>query len=132
MIFVDTGLFIALARKHDEKHARAREVYGEIRASGEALFFSESVFGETVSYARRHDGAEAAYLKGKELLEMQGFTMIFQSRIEVEHALQIMHKFAFASYTDALTVSMMQSRGIRKIASFDSEFDKVPGVERIF
>ena len=128
---MDTGIFIALAISTDENHQKAGQVYAKVKASGETLVLSESIFGELVSFLRRKQNPEKAYERGEALLQTQEVLVISQTLKEMRDCLPLLKKYGFASYTDALTVAMMQSRGINKIASFDSEFDKVPGITRI-
>ncbi len=132
MIFVDTGVFVALAKKTDENYQRAVAVYAALKESGETLVLSEGIFGEVVNFLRRKEGTIMAVERGEALLQTQEVILLMQTEKEAKESLPLLKKYQFASYTDALTLSMMQSRGIKKIASFDSEFDKVPGIERIF
>lgn len=132
MIYIDTGFLIALLRPQDDYHARAGELRKELAMKPELLALSENVLGEFTTFVRRKYDAKTALKESLEVLESERLTLVFQTETEVLQALELLAKYSFASYTDALTISIMQSRGIRKIASFDSEFDKVQGVERIF
>jgi predicted nucleic acid-binding protein len=50
----------------------------------------------------------------------------------VEKAKQIVLAYRHLSARDAVHLAVMQQRGISRIFSFDSGFDTVPGVTRIF
>ena len=50
----------------------------------------------------------------------------------IEKAKQIVLAYRHLSARDAVHLAVMQERGISRIFSFDSGFDTVPGVTRIF
>jgi predicted nucleic acid-binding protein len=53
-------------------------------------------------------------------------------RAAVEKAKQIVLAYRHLSARDAVHLAVMEQRGISRILSFDSGFDTVPGVARIF
>lgn len=53
-------------------------------------------------------------------------------RAAVEKAKQIVLAYRHLSARDAVHLAVMEQRGISRILSFDSGFDTVPGVTRIF
>ena len=53
-------------------------------------------------------------------------------RSAVEKAKQIVLAYRHLSARDAVHLAVMEQRGISRILSFDSGFDTVPGVTRIF
>ena len=50
----------------------------------------------------------------------------------VENAKQVVLAYRHLSARDAVHLAVMEQRGISRILSFDSGFDTVPGVTRIF
>lgn len=131
MILLDTGFLIALFRRGDEYHTRASELQIQLDASGESLLFPECVLAEFASYIRRSDGAQRAAEASLALLELKRGSLVFPTELEVRNAFAVLKKFSFSSYADALLVALADSRGIRKIASFDSDFDRVRGITRL-
>ncbi|OIO24604.1 hypothetical protein AUJ14_05725 [Candidatus Micrarchaeota archaeon CG1_02_55_22] len=131
MIFVDTGVFIALARVADEHHSRAVSLSHELEASGETLVFSEAILAEFASYVSRYHGPAAARDESVKLMESSALSLVVPTPAEIRGALDALKQYSFSSYADALSVTLMQGRGIRRIASFDSDFDRVKGLKRI-
>ena len=129
---LDTGFFIALTRENDERHSRANEIERELAERGEAMFFTESVLGEFASSIARHDNPKLAHFKAEQLLQSQRLSVVLSTEAEVAEALSLLGQYRFSSYADAISVSVMKSRGIKRIVSFDAEFDRVPGIKRIF
>lgn len=132
MIILDAGFFVALARQNDESHSRADEIERELAEGGESLFFTESVLGEFASLLAKRDSPRLAHLKAEQLLQSRRLTLILSTGLEVAEAPSLLGQYGFSSYSDALSVSVMKSRGIKKIVSFDSDFDRAPGIKRIF
>jgi len=132
MILLDTSFFVGTYRERDAYHQRAGEVFRQVSATGEELQVLESAVGETATFLRRNDGAKTASEKSLQILHSHDWKMLTPSVSEVGEALTLLGKYGFSSYTDALNIAVMQSRGIKKIVSFDSEFDRVPGIKRIF
>lgn len=116
----------------DVYHQRVLSLFKEISAEGEALVLSQSVLGELATFINRKEGPKTASEKTMRIINSKSWAIITAKETELRQALASLEKFGFSSYTDALNLAIMHSRGIRKIASFDSEFDKVPGIERIF
>ena len=52
-------------------------------------------------------------------------------RAEVSRAAEILQNPALFSARDALHIAVMERHGIRSIFSFDSDFDRWPGLQRI-
>jgi predicted nucleic acid-binding protein len=57
---------------------------------------------------------------------------LFPEEKDLEQALGILKKFDKLSFCDALNLVIMERRKIKKILSFDSDFDRFPGIERVY
>src|SRR3989344_5055465 len=111
MIAIDSGVLIAIYRNGDEYHERAVELAKE--------------------YIRRADGnSKAAQIAG-EMLVTQRLDVEPPDKQELIRAIEVMRQTKELSFCDALTASMAQSRGIKHILSFDSDFDRLPAITRI-
>jgi len=53
-------------------------------------------------------------------------------KAEVIRAAEIVQNPALMSARDALHIAVMERHGIRSILSFDGDFDRWPGIERIY
>ncbi len=127
MILLDTSFLVALFRENDEKHGRAAELVKEIKGR---VAITDHIFSELITFLVAKDGNNTAYSAGKKILESE-IILISVLREDMPVALKYVRKYRGISMCDALSVVVMKNMGIRKIASFDSDFDKL-GVERIF
>ena len=127
MIFADSSYFIAIVREKDRWHKDALRVSEKIRDS---LLISELVISESITMVGSFEGGKA----GKTLYEY----FIDNCRIEVINE-EMMEKSgnAFLKYdgsislADASSIEIMKKYGIKKIISFDSDFDKVKEIDRL-
>lgn len=131
MIFLDAGYLIARFRTRDEHHLRAMEISEKLRETGETIITSEGVLSEFVTFMRRNDGVNVACQYGEQLRNASELSIAYSTQSEGSRALAHLRKYEFSSYTDGLSVAMMESRGLKRIVSFDSEFDRVPFIQRI-
>lgn len=131
MIILDASFLIALARPQDEHHAEAAALQKRLVASGEWLYATEIVLSELVAYLCKYNDVDVALAAANRLVESNKTTVVFSALEDCKQALLFLKKFRFNSYSDALSVQVMHSRGIKQIASFDSDFDRVSGITRI-
>ena len=127
MILLDTSFLVALFRENDEKHERAAELVKEIKGR---VTITDHIFSELITFLTAKDGNSTAYGAGKKINESE-IILISVLREDIPIALNYIRKYQGISMCDALSVVVMKNMGIRKIASFDSDFDKF-SVERIF
>lgn len=126
-IFLDTSFLLSLIRTEDQMHTRAREICD----NESDLIISNFVFNEFVSFLHRKNGARIAYEEGVKILESD--ILIVDIRLEdLPEMLQMVKKYEKLSLCDAASVKVMKELGICQIISFDSDFDVVPGIQRIY
>ena len=110
--------------------ADARRLLESVIASGERLVSSAEVLQEILHRyvgLRRPDAIQPAFDA------LLGVTdEIFPvEREDVEHAKRTLDGMPELSARDALHVAVMKRREVRRILSFDTAFDRVPGIERM-
>ncbi|MBS3068000.1 type II toxin-antitoxin system VapC family toxin [Candidatus Micrarchaeota archaeon] len=127
-IFLDTGFIIALIRPSDENHLRAKEISNRIYST---FFLSDHIIDEVVTFLGKYKETETAYEVGKRLLNSDNVEIAFPAREELEIGLELFNKYKELSLCDALSVVFMKRHEVKKIISFDSDFDLIPGIERI-
>lgn len=131
MILLDTSFLLALARKTDSCNLRAKEIFGQMEERNESKAITDPIFHELVSFLIRKDGSEKAYRVGRELLESdtKRLSLFYEDLLP---SLEIVKKYERLSFCDASSIVIAKKMGVRKIASFDSDFDRVPGIERLY
>ncbi len=129
MIFADSSVLIAAARKSDENHVKALEL---LRKHAEEKFLvTDAVVSEVVTFVSKRTNPGAGYETGKRLVDSEEFEVFFPTRDHLPKSLETLKKYGFDSLCDALSVEAMKEQRIRRICSFDSDFDRVPGITRI-
>ena len=126
-VFADTGVFVAAANKSDKNHAVAKSLL-EAALKGEhgVLYTSDYVVDETIAtaLARTHNHAMAVNA-GRLIMDSPRIERLYTDPEEFKDAwkrFQVMTKKPM-SFTDCVTLSHMERRGLAKLMSFDSEFD---------
>ncbi len=131
MIFIDAGLWIAAFRREDEHFERATELLKQVKEDGETLASTESVFSEVIGFFSRRNSPKTARAVASVILATPRLDFFAVSREELSSAAQLVEKYGLSSFTDALTMAVMESRGIRRLLSFDKDFDRNRKIRRI-
>lgn len=127
MIFADSSYFIAIAREKDRWHKDALRVSEKIR---ESLLISELVISESITMVGSFEGGKA----GKILYEyfIDNCRIEFINEEMMGKAVGTFLKYdGSISLADASSIEIMKKHGIKKIISFDSDFDKVKEIDRL-
>ncbi|WP_067043356.1 type II toxin-antitoxin system VapC family toxin [Methanobrevibacter sp. YE315] len=127
MIFLDTTFVVGLFVSNDDWHESAVKVYDEIK--NEKLVISNLVIAETVTILKNK-------LKTKDILEIYRnlpnfFYVVDDSSLYDEAMNEFVRYDSTISFFDAMYVAIMKKEDILKIASFDSDFDKVDNLIRL-
>ena len=136
-VFVDTGVFYAHHDTDAERHDRAVELMESVLDGKYGVpYTSEYVFNEAVTLTRRRTrSVESATTIGRRILGAEPFPSVFElvtlDADDVETGWRTFQRFSDhdPSFTDAVSISLCDSRGIDSIMSFDSDFDGL--LERI-
>ena len=128
MIFLDTTFVVGLFVSNDDWHESAVKVYNEIK--NEELVISNLVIAETVTILKNK-------LKTKDILEIYrnipNFFHVIDDNSLYDKAMDEFVKYdSSISFFDAMYVAIMRKEDIIKIASFDSDFDKVDTIIRLY
>jgi len=128
MIFVDSSYFIAIANRNDRWHRDAKRLTR--RLEREDLLTSELVLSEAVTGVGSLLGGKA----GKEAYDVivDNCTIELATAERCARAITVfLHYDGTLSFADAVSVVLMQEFGAQAIASFDRDFDRVRGIERL-
>ena len=128
MLFTDSNFWISLFCEKEENHARAAGLNKEFEH--ENLLLSEHALGEIFTLILKRYGKLRAFEVSQAVLEEPTLEIVQAGENEWREALELGKKFGF-SFCDCLTLAQMRSNLIKKIISFDSDFDRVAGVQRI-
>lgn len=127
MIFVDSSFFIALAHKKDRWHLRAVELAGKLP---DEKLVTELIISESATTIGALGGGKAGVSVYEYIIG--NCEVVFIDRELLEGAIPTYLRYdGTLSVADAVSVEIMRRRGIKKIVSFDRDFDKVEGISRI-
>lgn len=127
LIFVDSSYFIARADKADHWHEKALKISEGLLANAVILDY---VILEAVTVIGRRGGGRA----GTDLYEylINNFQIVYVDEDILRQDMKIYLKYEGAlSVADVASIEIMRRRDIKKIASFDADFDRVPGISRV-
>ncbi|MCG7847725.1 MAG: PIN domain-containing protein [ANME-2 cluster archaeon] len=127
MIFVDSSYFIAIAREKDRWHKDALQL---VDKTNESMIISDFIISESVTLVGSLEGGKA----GKILYEyfIDNCKIYFTDEEILSKAIDTFLKYdGSLSLADATSVEVMKKHKIKKILSFDSDFDKINEIERI-
>ena len=121
MIFVDTGVWFAVAVRQDPNHVVASRLIGE---ATEELVTTAYVVDEALTLLRSRGYPAAAISVGRQLFENGVARIHHAERQDVSAAWEAFRRFADKdwSFTDCLSFVVMQRLGITTAFSFDHHF----------
>jgi len=128
MIFVDSSYFIAVANREDRWHGHAKRLTP--RLEREDLLTTDLVLSEAVTGVGSVLGGKA----GKETYDViaDNCSIEVATRDRCASAITTFLQYdGTLSFADAVSLVVMQERTIQKIASFDADFDRVRGIDRL-
>ena len=129
MIFIDSSFFVALVDMKDQWHQKAKVLIPII--ADENILISDLIIVESVSIIGKRSGGKA----GEQLYNY------FMDNCQIVHLdektlkggfLEFLKYDGTLSISDAVSVFIMKKKRIERIISFDSDFDKVDGIMRIY
>lgn len=130
MILLDSSLIVSYAIKTDYNHAKADKVMQGVLANAYGRpVLSDFIFDEcvTVIFAKSKNLVLATKV-GENLRGSVEILEVNRAVFEDSWSLFKNQKDTKLSFTDCTSVSMMEKRDIRNIATFDKEFMKIKGV----
>lgn len=130
---IDTGVLVGALHARDAFHRPAFEiVLAADQGKVAPLWISDFVLAETLNYLVRKAGSAMARdaLRRIEMsaglrLERISDGAFFEAKNE------IFQRQDGLSFVDAVTVAFMRAHDLKEIYSFDSDFDRVPGLRRL-
>lgn len=131
MIFIDSNFFIGFFIENDYWFERAKELIKQIPVKDRII--CNAVLNEIITIlGMKSDGktCEKAYNYLKD-------TCIIFNEHNIpdinDKIIRTYLKFnCDLSYTDSTIIESMRELGIKKVLTFDKDFDKVEGIERIY
>lgn len=127
MYFLDTTFIVALFVSNDQWHQKAVEIFEKIKL--DEFIISKLVIAETITVLKNK-------LNTKEIREIYRTLPKIVNVIDdyefFDDAMEIFVKYdSNISFFDSMYIYLMKKENITEIISFDSDFDRVNGINRI-
>jgi uncharacterized protein len=132
MIFVDTGPFLARYLVKDQFHQHAVNCWAELKKSSEKLVTSSFVLDETATLLGRRAGNIFAAERLNNIYASHAIQIWRPDRDDELRALEMFAKFSDqgVSFTDCVSFTLMSSRHVQQVFTFDRHFDSA-GFKRL-
>jgi predicted nucleic acid-binding protein len=130
MIFVDSNIPMYLIGAAHPHKTEAQVILERLIASGQRLVTDAEVLQEIL---HRYTAIEKREAIGPALhVTLDIVDEVFPiEKTEVLRAAEIARNPALLSARDAVHIAVMERHGVRSILSFDGDFDRWPGLQRI-
>lgn len=130
---LDTSFLIAVNNRDDQNYERAQSLKSHMRNKDFGqVYISDYVFDELFTFLRARAFSETLMIGiGNKLLADEDIKLL---QINTDIFLQswdLFKKISGLSFTDCTTVILVKQYGIKRIASFDSDFDRISFLERM-
>ena len=130
-VFIDTNVFIRhLAQDHIDFSPKASAFFARIERGELTAQTAETVVFEAVFTLQKQYQASKQEIRDGlvPLIELPGISL--QRKAQLKRAFDL-YVDARMSFGDAYHVALMEQFGIEEIATFDRDFDRVPGIRRV-
>ncbi|MFC6756915.1 MULTISPECIES: type II toxin-antitoxin system VapC family toxin [Haloarcula] len=132
-VFIDTGVFYAHHDTDANRHTVGMDALNTVLKSSEYgyVLTSDYVYDEVVTLTHRQTGDIAAGIEVGRRIRGEGYPdaidMLHSSRQQFTDAVTAHQKYAEhgLSFTDAMTVTLVDHHDIDAVLSFDDDFDGV-------
>ncbi|MCL2116506.1 MAG: PIN domain-containing protein, partial [Methanobrevibacter sp.] len=114
--------------ENDRWHEKSLRLAGLIKNRKKVI--SNLVISETVTIIGNLCGAKAGNISYNHLIK--NYNVIYDNKNRSYASMKIYLKYGdFLSFSDCLSLHIMEEQNITEIASFDRNFDKVKGILRL-
>lgn len=131
MKLVDANIIIRFLTRDDKPKAEKCKKLFEAAAKGEvSLYISDLVMAELVWVLYKFYACNKTAIREMIEIILNTPNLIFENK-EVISESSVLFEVRNVDFIDAYHVALMRQRSIRKIYSFDRDFDAFPEIERI-
>ncbi len=127
-VFVDTGTFLAYRNQKDRYHEIALKLFREaLKGKYGQIYTSDYVYDEALTLALTRTNNIAVAMDMAEVILSPRIKMIFIDPQLLERSTKTFKKYAGRnlSFTDAVSIEVMNELDIKKYLGFDSHFNGI-------
>ena len=132
-IILDTSFLIALNDSKDSNHKKANELKPRVRNKefGQC-YISDYIFDEFVTFLKAKPFQNSFINEvGDAILSNEEIRILRVDENSFLQSWELFKKMEKLSFTDCTTVILSKEFGIKKIATFDSDFNIIQNLQRI-
>ena len=128
-VFIDASVFCAFANERDVHHEKAVQIVDDIiRGKHGKHVTTDYIFDEIIAVTMRRTNREIAKEFGTNLLNSEVFIAKIDSGT-FQKAWEFFKNTENFNFTDCTILAFMDSFGMKTLATFDNEFQKINWVE---
>ena len=128
MIFLDSTFLTAYFNENDKWHEKSLGLAKSIKDRKKVI--SNLVISETVTTIGTLFGAKAGNISYNHLIK--NYNVVYDNKNRSNASMKIYLKYEeILSFSDCLSLQIMEEQNITEITSFDRNFDKVKGILRL-
>lgn len=133
MIILDSSFLVSVEVETDQNHERAVEIRNKIiKGDFGELFISDYIFDETVTVTfNKTKDLNKAVEVGEILMGLTEILKVEEKTLEETWKIFKNQKKTMFSFTDCTILALMQEKGIKNLATFDEDFDKIEDINVI-
>ena len=129
-VFIDTGVFYAQQHEAASRHDIATDAFREVLTGRfGTMYTSDYIHDEAVTLTRARTGEYGAAKRVSERILGDGspISLLYVGKRRLRESLETFERYSDQelSFTDATTVTLVESRDIDSVLSFDGDFDGV-------
>lgn len=131
-VFVDTGAFLAYRNKKDKYHETAFKLFrSALEGKYGQIYTSDYIYNEALTLALVRTNSISVAMDISDVILSQRIKMVFVDAALLEKSIKTFKKYSGRnlSFTDAVSLEIMNELSIEKYLGFDAHFDGV--VEKI-
>lgn len=129
MIFLDSSFIIALTFDKDENHEKSLKLMNTMRY--ERKMINSTVLIEVLNTLKKNNKTSDIRIILDYLINLDEIHYLTYTNYKDSIETFKFYNFSI-NYADCTILNTMVNKGVNKIASFDSDFDKVKGIYRIY
>ncbi len=131
LVFVDTNVFVRhLTQDHADFSPKATSFLQKIERGEVQARTADTAIFETVFLLEKRYGQPKAKIRDGVLSLIELPAMSLPNKHRLRRVFEI-YMDVNLSFADAYHVALMEQVGIDEIATFDRDFDRVPGIRRV-
>lgn len=130
LILLDSSAIVAYQNEADENHTKATRILNDVAAGKYASsVITDYVFDEivTVMLVKTRDLRKAVDT-GEKLLAASRFVRVEADSFDLAWSIFKEQRKTYLSFTDCTSIAVCRANGISNIATFDEDFNRVPGL----